>query len=106
MNIIHGHHSKVPPEIDLDTLAHFSILVDYYKCHEITDLFARYLIGKYSSGLPKSRGRTILLWIFVSWVFSNAALFEEMTGLAVKESQGPLDRLCLPLPPTLLGMRP
>lgn len=106
MNIIHGHHRKVPPEVELEMLAHFSILVDYYKCHEITEFFAKFWIAKFTACLPRDHCPSSMIWIFVSWVFSNASIFEKMTELAVKESKGPLETLFLPLPPVVLGMGP
>ncbi|UKZ70750.1 uncharacterized protein TrAtP1_011721 [Trichoderma atroviride] len=102
MNIIHGHHRKVPQKVDLETLAHFSILVDYYKCQEITEVFARIWIEKLAPSLPRSHCPPSMIWIFVSWVFSNASIFEKMTELALKGSQGPLETLCLPLPSVVL----
>ncbi|KAK1244082.1 hypothetical protein MKX08_002220 [Trichoderma sp. CBMAI-0020] len=102
MNIIHGHHRQVPQQVDLETLAHFSILVDYYKCHEITEFFAHFWMEKLTSCLPRDHCPSSTIWIFVSWVFSNASIFEKMTELALKESQGPLETLFLPLPLAIL----
>lgn len=106
MNIIHGHHKKVPTLVDLDTFVQFSILVDYYKCHEITDVFARFWISKLKINLSAPQVEIILPWIFVSWVFSKTTIFEQMTELAIKGSEGPLEAMGLPLPPAILGMRP
>ncbi|KAL6897660.1 hypothetical protein GGI43DRAFT_409566 [Trichoderma evansii] len=103
MNIIHGHHRKVPHSVDLDTLAQLSILVDYYECYEIIEFFAHLWIDKLSSKLPTSYGRESVIWLFVSWVFSKDAIFEKMTELALKECEKPLDTMCLPLPPLLLS---
>lgn len=106
MNIIHGHHSKVPTQVDLDTLVHFSILVDYYKCHEITNVFARLWIDKLRVKLVVvSRVEIILPWIFVTWVFSKTTMFGYMTEQAIKDSKGPLEAMGLPLPPAILSMR-
>lgn len=106
MNIFHGHHKKVPHELSLDTFAHLALLVDYYKCQEITELFSRYWLGRYKPRLAKARGQILVLWVFVAWSFSHDALFEDTTELAVKESQGLLETLNLPLPQRILGMRP
>jgi hypothetical protein len=106
MNIIHGHHRRVPDNVQLDTLTHFAILVDYYKCHEITEIFARRWIDKNLTSVPVSYGTSTVCWIFVSWVYPNAAIFEKMTEQAIKDSQGPMDAMCLPLPPIVLGIRP
>lgn len=104
MNIIHGHHRKVPRFVDLDTLAQLSILVDYYKCHEITEFFAHLWMDELSFALPTSYGRESVIWLSVSWVFSKADIFEKMTELALKESEKPLETMCLPLPSKLLSM--
>ncbi|PNP44235.1 hypothetical protein TGAMA5MH_03841 [Trichoderma gamsii] len=105
MNIIHGHHRKVPRSIDLDTLAMVSVLVDYYKCHEITDVFAQMWVVKLSPGLPTSYGRESMIWLFVSWVFSESLIFQQMTALVMKEGDCSLETTSLPLPPLLLGMQ-
>ncbi|OAA37007.1 hypothetical protein NOR_07283 [Metarhizium rileyi] len=106
MNIVHGHHRQVPPSVDIDTFGEFSILVDYYKCHEITEFFAHLWADKLRCNLPTSYGRHSTIWLFVSWVFSIPDIFKKMTELAMKESQGPLETMCLPLPPTLLSKKP
>lgn len=92
--------------VDIDTLEKFSILVDYYKCHEITEFFAHLWVDNLRCKLPTSYGRHSTIWLFVSFLFSNPDIFAKMTELAMKESQGPLDTMCLPLPPTLLGKKP
>ncbi|KAH8126612.1 hypothetical protein LI328DRAFT_166021 [Trichoderma asperelloides] len=88
MNIIHGHHRKVP---------------HYYKCHESIEVFAHLWVDKLSSDLPTSYGRESMIWLFVSWVYSNTSVFEKMTGLAMKEGKGSLETMCLPLPPILIS---
>lgn len=104
MNIFHGHHRKLPHDIHLDIMTHFSVLVDYYKCHEITEVFAHLWIDRLKPYLTASY--QYMPMIFVSWVFSNAAVFEQMTELAIKESEGPLQTMSLPLPPIVISMRP
>ncbi|EHK42052.1 hypothetical protein TRIATDRAFT_322171 [Trichoderma atroviride IMI 206040] len=101
MNIIHGRHRKLPDDLHPETLAHFGILVDYYKCHEITEIFARRWIHKNKFYLPTTYSSFTTLWIFISWVFSDAAIFEEMTEQGIKESQGPVNAMFLPLPPAV-----
>lgn len=104
MNILHGHHREVPHSIDIETLARFSVLVDYYDCHEITGLFANIWIKNLPHYLPIVYGRDSTIWLFVSWVFSFENIFMEMTRLAMADSRGPLKTMCLPLPPKILSM--
>ncbi|KID63607.1 uncharacterized protein G6M90_00g064680 [Metarhizium brunneum] len=102
MNILHGHHREVPYSVDIETLARFSVLVDYYDCHEITEFFANIWIEYLQLSLPTAYGRDSTIWLFVSWVFSSENIFKQMTRLAMTDSQGPLETVCLPLPPELL----
>lgn len=76
MNILHGHHREVPHSVDIETLAKFSVLVDYYDCHEITDLFANIWIEDLQLCLPTVYGRHSTIWLFVSWVFSDENIFK------------------------------
>ncbi|KAG6105512.1 hypothetical protein E4U14_005100 [Claviceps sp. LM454 group G7] len=100
MNIIHGRNTLVPLSIDLTTLVKLSVLVDYYQCQEVTQFVVRIWIKEFV--LPTSYGRDCVAWIFVSWVFSCGELFEKMTQLAMKGSEGGFGTIYLPLPPNLL----
>ncbi|KID64478.1 hypothetical protein MAN_06652, partial [Metarhizium hybridum] len=75
MNILHGHHREVPHSVDIEALAKFSVLVDYYDCHEITEFFADIWIEDLQLCLPTVYGRDSTIWLFVSWVFSSENIF-------------------------------
>jgi hypothetical protein len=102
MNIIHGHHRDVPRSIDLETLAKIAILVDYYQCHEVTEIFAVIWMTNLEQNMPCSYGKESVILTFVSWVFSNAGIFQKMTALAIKESEGALETMLFPLPNAIL----
>jgi hypothetical protein len=102
MNIIHGHHRVVPRLISLDLLGKIAIIVDFYECHEATEIYIDIWISNIMEGLPSSYGRECVLWLSVSWVFSRANEFEEMTALATKGCEGLVETMGLPLPDTLL----
>ncbi|KAG5956721.1 hypothetical protein E4U58_006437 [Claviceps cyperi] len=104
MNIVHGRNRQVPLSIDLETLGRISVLVDYYRCQEVTQLAVGLWIDKLSGKLPTKYGRECVTWMFVSWVFSRHKVFEEMTLLALRTSEGGLGTIYLPLPPMLLSM--
>ncbi|KAG6231603.1 hypothetical protein E4U26_006755 [Claviceps purpurea] len=103
MRVIHGRNIQVPLSIDLETLGRISVLVDYYQCEEVTRLAVGLWIDKVGE-LPTSYGPECVIWMFVSWVFSYSEIFEKMTELAMKGSEGGLGTIYLPFPPTLLSM--
>ncbi|KAG6174848.1 hypothetical protein E4U47_006983 [Claviceps purpurea] len=104
MNIFHGRNKQVPISIDLETLGRISVLVDYYKCQEVTQLAVGLWIDKLSGNLPTKYGRECVTWMFVSWVFSSREIFKNMTLLAIIKSEGGLGTIHLPFPPMLLSM--
>ncbi|KAK9439945.1 hypothetical protein VB005_04563 [Metarhizium brunneum] len=104
INIIHGRHRQVPHSVDIETLGRFCTLVDYYECHETVEFAAHAWINKLGQALPRTHGRESTIWLLVSWVFSLATTFQKMTELAIREGQGPLETMSLPVPPTLLSM--
>ncbi|KAG6053393.1 hypothetical protein E4U17_004735 [Claviceps sp. LM77 group G4] len=54
MNIIHGRNKMVPLSVDLITLVKMSVIVDYYQCQEVTQVFVGLWIDKLSDKLPTS----------------------------------------------------
>ncbi|KAM5346114.1 hypothetical protein ACJ41O_009119 [Fusarium nematophilum] len=97
LDIIHGHHRSVPRSVDLDVLEQIAVLVDYYQCHEIVELFAERWIAASDDALPKDYGQPCMSWLFIAWVFSDAKLFNSMASMSVRLSKGPLET-SLPLP--------
>ncbi|KAK7996677.1 hypothetical protein PG989_004717 [Apiospora arundinis] len=104
MNIIHGRNRAVPRSISLEMLAKISVLVDYYRCHEVVELFAACWILDLRPSLPKDYGRDFTLWLAISWVFSQEDLFKTLTKVAIRETAGPLQTLNLPIPHHLIGI--
>ncbi|ORY59945.1 uncharacterized protein BCR38DRAFT_328295, partial [Pseudomassariella vexata] len=102
MYILHGRNRNVPRSVRLEMLAKFAVLVDYYKCHEAVELVAEMWISRLEHDLPKEYCRELVLWLFVSWVFSRADLFKVITGTILMESKGALQTLRLPIPEKLV----
>ncbi|KAK5993799.1 hypothetical protein PT974_07236 [Cladobotryum mycophilum] len=102
MNIIHGQTTKVPRIISLEMLAKMSVLVDYYKCHEVAEFFAKTWISNLTEPVPTSYGRNLLLRLCVSWVFSEAEIFRLLTKTVVHQSRGPIHSLDLPIPTNVI----
>jgi hypothetical protein len=103
MNIIHGHNRSVPRTVSLEMLAKVAMLVDYYECHERVELFSAIWIENLRHQLPKTYDRDLVLWLLVSWVFSQANIFKLISKIALMECRGPLQTLNLPIPATVVG---
>ena len=103
MNIIHGHTRKVPRSVSLEILAKFAVLVDYYECFEAVEVFTDMWINELKEDLPKTYSRDLILWIWISWVFRQAEQFTATTGIALKQSRGPIQTLGLPIPERIVG---
>lgn len=103
MNIIHGHVRKVPRSISLEMLAKIAVLVDYYQCHEVAELHVDCWLRTLSQKLPEQYGRDLVLWLAISWVFSQKSIFQALAKVILEESSGPLDTLGLPIPQNIVG---
>ncbi|KAH7127968.1 hypothetical protein B0J13DRAFT_564793 [Dactylonectria estremocensis] len=97
LDIIHGHHRDVPKSLDLQTLTKVAVIVDYYGCEEAMEPYARPWILDTKETLPQVYDDNCILWLCVSWVFSQSRIFEAMTELIVKHTEGPIDVPHLPI---------
>ncbi|PKK51244.1 hypothetical protein CI102_2754, partial [Trichoderma harzianum] len=98
MNIIHGQTTKIPRIMGIEMLAKMAVLVDYYKCHEAVEFYAKTWINNLIEPLPTCYGRTFVLRLCISWVFSESEVFRELTRAALYQSRGPIHSLGLPIP--------
>ncbi|KAG6255222.1 hypothetical protein E4U23_004671 [Claviceps purpurea] len=102
MNIVHGHNRQLPVSVDLETLGRICVIVNHYHLQEVVHVVISLWIFQLCGKLPTTYGRDCVTWIFVSWVVSFTKVFEEMTKLAIKTSEGGLGTIYLPFPPMLL----
>ncbi|KAG6004943.1 hypothetical protein E4U21_000612 [Claviceps maximensis] len=104
MNLLHGSYRNVPLRVSLLVLVKVCILVDYYMCQEAT----RFFVGIWMNHLNDIRnapyGHASMGWLFVSWVFSQTAMFESMTEAAMMQSTVPVSAFGLPLPHWLINV--
>lgn len=103
LDIIHGHHRLVPRSLRLAMLAKVAVIVDYYDCVEVVEVFWDYWLKGLKKDLPTSYGSESLLVLLVSWVFSAVDIFEKMTELAVRHSKCLIKVADLPIPGEILG---
>ncbi|KAH7273193.1 hypothetical protein MRS44_003691 [Fusarium solani] len=101
LDIIHGHHRSAPKAVDLNMLEQIALLVDYYQCHEIVEVFADKWVAAHRDAIPQEYSKSCLSWMFVAWVFSANDLFNSMVSVSVKHSRSPV-QTNLPIPNTIL----
>ncbi|KAF5688931.1 hypothetical protein FDENT_4647 [Fusarium denticulatum] len=87
LNIIHGRHSDVPPNVNLSFFADFAVIVDYYQCDRAVLCFPL-LWHNSLYKVPKRFGRKPILWLYISWVFSWHETFADMAMLIWKHGEG------------------
>lgn len=103
MNVIHNRHRRVPKIVDLEQLAKIAVIVNYFRCHEAAELYAEIWISHLRNQVPTEYGRELILWLLISWVFSDPDIFAAVTKVAVKKSPGPLPTLRLPIRLLIVG---
>ncbi|GJC82996.1 hypothetical protein ColLi_05834 [Colletotrichum liriopes] len=103
MQVIHGRMRSVPRRIDFEMLAKIAVLVDYYDCHEVIEVFSSIWIDSLKGQLPSGCNRDLVLWLLISHVFQQDDIFSRITQTAVLEGQGPLPTMDLPIPSIIIG---
>jgi hypothetical protein len=118
LNIIHGRPKKVPRQIDLALMTKISILVDKYQMHEVVGVFSDMWIEVLKADVPKVTTALVppkllttdvLLWLCISWVFENDAVFKEVTELLMRTGDSELDQELLnelPIPEAVISKVP
>lgn len=103
MNIIHGQARKVPRKLSTELLAKVSVIVDYYQCIEVVEIFVdRWLLGipPIDAEIPD---RDLMLRLLISWVFSDSHTFTAVTARLLCFARGPINSLKLPVPEAILS---
>lgn len=103
MQVIHGKTRSVPRRVDVDMLAKLAVLVDYYDCHEVIEIYCPIWINSLTDELPVSYGRDAVLWLLISHVFKQDDIFQRMTQVVVLKSAYPVQTMGLPIPSSLVG---
>jgi hypothetical protein len=101
LNIFHVRTRQVPATVSLEMLAKIAVLVDYYELEsaEVIERDTRDWIAdvRRRVAIPSSFCRDLMLWICISRVFYMSKEFEVATAVAIKESQGWIQTLDLPI---------
>ncbi|KAM0258739.1 hypothetical protein ACHAPA_011112 [Fusarium lateritium] len=111
LDIIHGHHYQVPRKLDVEAVAHIGLLVDYYDCLEVVQIFFdRWRLGildwttdfwgpvvGHPASKRKSFGRNGTLLLFIAWAFRCSSAFSGLSSWAIVNTEGVIET-DLPIP--------
>ncbi|EEU34832.1 uncharacterized protein NECHADRAFT_55114 [Fusarium vanettenii 77-13-4] len=102
LDIMHGHNRSVPRQLTLEMIAKVAMIVDYYDCLEIVEVFAGIWVDALAESQSGTYGKDSMLWLLVSWVFQRQDIFEKMTGLALRHSERLITVGYVPIPHVIL----
>lgn len=96
LRVIHGRSGKVPRQLDIDTYGKIAVVVDDLDCLEPFHVWSELWAVKLKNPVPYC-ARTMIIWLFVSYVFRQAKKFKKITQTAIFRSDGPIPTLGLPI---------
>lgn len=116
LDIIHSHHDSVPGNLPMDAIAQVGVIVDYYDCREVVQIFfeswrqsityfSGYSFWPFHENVIDDAGyfghdETIVL--FLARTFAHTPGFKGLTRFAILNTFG-LIETCLPIPAQILG---
>ncbi|KAL2842586.1 hypothetical protein BJX68DRAFT_270525 [Aspergillus pseudodeflectus] len=89
--VIHGRTRNVPRKISFGILSHLSILVDYYGCHEVLELFSDIWIQDLKGTFDVKRRSYRMNCLLIAWVFNQEEIFSEVTAFIPLTSTDTID---------------
>ncbi|KAM0416004.1 hypothetical protein ACHAPT_013031 [Fusarium lateritium] len=102
LDIMHGHNRSVPRLLTLEMTAKVALIVDYYDCLEIVEVFAGIWVNALAENQPGTYGKDSMLWLLITWVFQRRDIFEKMAGLALRYSERLITIEDVPIPQVIL----
>jgi hypothetical protein len=113
MKILHAQNHLVPKTVDLPLLANLAILVDKYRLHNATGVWAETWVAKLRESNPQRLEENLVLWICIAWVFRQSTEFNTVISVAAKLPVDHFSRISsnvpcfpdLPLPPNMIGKK-
>ncbi|KAG5807468.1 hypothetical protein H9Q74_008301 [Fusarium xylarioides] len=102
LTIMHGYNRDVPRSLSLEMLVKVAMIVNYYDCLESVELYTEIWLEGLRSEVPTIYGRDCILCLFISWVFSEPTMFQNMTELALRHSQKLIETEDFPVPADIL----
>lgn len=103
LNVFHGRHSAVPKAIEMSMLRDIALIVDYYECHEVIEIFVDRWLQCPDMQPPKHyQQEESMDWLFISTVFSKATIFSTVATQILKLATEPIETH-LPIPAAISG---
>ncbi|KAK0732432.1 hypothetical protein B0T21DRAFT_412607 [Apiosordaria backusii] len=97
LNALHGKGSKIPKQVDLDTLGQIALFVDKFQLFDAVEVYGERWISRLEDKIPDAYNRDLILWLYISYVFRNAEVLRAVTKTAIVGSDGPIKTLGLPI---------
>ncbi|KIL86231.1 hypothetical protein FAVG1_10628 [Fusarium avenaceum] len=101
LNIIHGKTRNVQQRLDPDMLVAVASVVDDLQCHDALNFYGRGWIsslpGLFSTTIPSEMNKTLVQYVFSSFVFEHEKLFEDSTKAAIRFNNGAVPTFDLPI---------
>lgn len=93
LGILYGEDVQVPTELDLATLANVAVLVDKYQWHELVTPHAISWFDSLlnSQGLPDAFDESLLMWLFIAWLFGMKDHFKAVSRIAQQNACKSID---------------
>ncbi|KAK3319410.1 hypothetical protein B0H66DRAFT_268385 [Apodospora peruviana] len=85
MKVLHGHCHQVPCKVSLELLGKLALIVDYYHIKEPFPFIYKEWISHVKTRLPvpNDLGRTLDLFMWVSFVLDDPVTFSQVTRVAI-----------------------
>lgn len=99
LNIMHFHNKDLPKKIETEELAKVAVVVDYLQCSEAMAFVSKSWVDERMKFTDKTINRNLVLWLFISTVFSFSRIFRRVWPIIAKNSSGPVDTCGLPIGP-------
>jgi hypothetical protein len=93
LGILYGNEVQVPKEVDLPTLEKVAILVDKYEWHALVLPYGTSWFDNLAQtrGLPDTFDKTLLVWLWIAWLFGTRDHFKALSRVAQQEANTSID---------------
>ncbi|KAH8798364.1 hypothetical protein F5884DRAFT_813964 [Xylogone sp. PMI_703] len=93
LGILYETSTQVPPRLDLQMLYKVTVLVDKYQWHTLVTphaiLWFDGLVD--SQGLPDKFDQTLLMWLWIAWIFERKYHFKVLSRVAQQDACSSID---------------
>lgn len=104
LHIIHGDLLKVPRALNLRKLGNVAVIADYYGVLEVR-FFVDIWMDPLEDMVPHHGSKCsddIVSWLWISYFFQDAELFETCTFVLMNEGEDEIDSCGYPIPATII----